>query len=145
MANVLILFQMLGELVSRETAFILDFAVRLPRGLYGGLRWGLASAGASTSIASVTSGYIVTGLFLGLVWLVASAIRKYRIRSPGPIGLLAGKILFWLGIAMGAYFLGLAFAELPRRTLSDQDLYLLAGTAVFYPALGGVVRYLLGG
>jgi hypothetical protein len=144
MTNVILLFQLLGEAILRETAAAIDFAIRLPRGLYSGLRWGMASVGLSNSIASIISGYIVTGMLLGLLWLAANTIHKYRIKNPGKIAILAGNLSFWIGTAIGVYFLGLIFYSLPRPTLSDRELYSLAGTTVFYPALGRLIRYLLG-
>jgi hypothetical protein len=144
MTNVILLFQLLSEAILKETAIVIDSAIRLPRALYSGLRWGMALVGASNSVASVISGYIVTGILLGLLWLAANAIHKYRIRNPGQIAIPAGNVSFWIGAAMGVYFLELTFYSLPRPNLSDRELYLLAGTTIFYPALGRLIRYGLG-
>jgi hypothetical protein len=144
MTNVIFLFQLISEAILRETAVVIDFAVRLPRSVYSGLRWGIASVGLSNSIASVISGYIVTGMLLGLLWLAANTIHKYRRNSAGKIAILAGNIAFWIGVGMGVYFLGLIFYSLPRPNFSDRELYLLAGTTVLYPALGRLIQYLLG-
>ena len=144
MANLIVLFQSLSEALLRLATVVLDLAIRLPRGLYSGLRWGMDLVGASNSVASVISGYVVTGLLLALLWLIANTIRQFRIKNRGQTAIFVGNLSFWIGAAIGIYFLGLIFHTLPRQTLSDRELYLLAGTAVLYPALGCLIQYVLG-
>lgn len=109
-----------------------------------GFRAAAVEAGAGLTLASIISGFIVTGLLLGLLWIIARAARKFRMKTPHPASIRAGAILFWLGCVIGIYFMGLTFyiLALPNHPLDAVGFS--AGTAVLYPAAGRAIRYLLG-
>lgn len=138
------LFRWFNEAVLGPTAIFLDLLIRVPRALAGGLRAAIMQMGAPNSLASVISGFIVAGLLLGLLWLAVKAVRKFRVKSPSQKVLLAGTALFWMGCVIGIYFSGLSFYALAQPDMSGELLYFLIGTAVFYPALGRLCRYILG-
>jgi hypothetical protein len=142
--TVFYLFQLFNEAVLRPTSVILDLLIRLPRALYGGFRGAIIAMGAADATASVIAGFIVAGILLGLIWLIATSIRKFRMKSPGRKTLLIGTVVFWIGCVIGVYFLGLTFYVLGLPNMSSKTLYFVAGPAVFYPALGWLIRYVLG-
>jgi hypothetical protein len=126
------------------TSVILDLLIRLPRALYGGFRGAIIAMGAADATASIIPGFIVAEILPGLFWFLATSIRKFRMKSPGRKTLLIGTVAFWIGCVFGVYFLGQTFYVLGLPNMSDKTLYFVAGTAVFYPALGWLVRYVLG-
>ena len=138
------LFRWFNEAILRPTAIFLELLIRVPRALAGGFRAAIMEMGAPNSLASVISGFIVAGMLLGLLWLAVKAVRKFRMKSPSPKVLLAGTVLFWIGCTIGLYFLGLSFYVLAQPDMPGKVLYYLIGTAVFYPALGRLCRYILG-
>jgi hypothetical protein len=144
MNAMLYLLRWFNEAILRPTAVVLDVAVRTVRGLYFGFRAAAVEAGAGLPLASIISGFIVIGLLLGLLWIIARAARKFRMKSPSPASIRLGTVLFWLGCAIGIYFLGLTFyiLALPYPPLGLVGFS--AGTAVLYPAAGRGIRYLLG-
>lgn len=142
--TVIDLFQLFNEAVLRPTAVVLDLLVRVPRALFGGFRAAIIALGAADTIASIAAGFIVTGILIGLFWFLATSIRKLRIISPSRTTLLIGTASLWIGCTIGVYFLGLTFYVLGQPDVPGKLLYFVAGTAVFYPALGVLVRYVLG-
>jgi hypothetical protein len=143
-AEVIALLQWFNEAVMRPTAVVLDIAVRSVRALYFGFRAGAVEAGADVSLAFIISGFIVIGLLLGLLRISALAARKFRMKNPGPNTIFAGSVLFWLGCAVGIYFLGVTFYALAQPNLPLEIVGYLVGTAALYPAVGRVIRYVLG-
>jgi hypothetical protein len=97
------LLQWFNEAFLSPAAVVLDVAMRLVRALYFGFRAVGVEAGAGFTLSSILSGFIVTGLLLGLFWISALAVRKFRVKNPGPVVIWAGTILFWLGCAIGVY------------------------------------------
>jgi hypothetical protein len=118
---------------------------RLVRALYFGFRAGAVEAGASFTLSSIISGFIVTLLLLVLLWIGALVGRKLRMKNPGPGALRAGTVIFWLGCAIGIYFLGVTFYLLAQSPGPSLELIgFLVGTVILYPAVGRGIRYLLG-
>src|SRR6266699_4761298 len=105
----LYLLQWFNEAILRPTAVVLDIAVRTPRALYFGFRAVAVEAGARLPLASMVSGFIVIGLLIGLLWIIASAARKFRMKNPSTAAIRVGAVLFWLGCFIGIYFIGLTF------------------------------------
>ena len=140
----IILLQWFNEAVLRPTAVVLDLALRSVRGLYFGLRAGAVEVGADISLSSIISGFIVVALLLDLLWISALVISSFRIKSPGPVAIWAGAVLFWLGCAIGIDFLGLTFYVLMQPKPRWEILGYLVGTAVVYPAAGRGIQYVLG-
>lgn len=138
------LLQWFNEAVLRPTAVVLDVAVRSVRALYFGFRAAIVAMGADLSVASIISGFIVTGLLLGLLWVSALAVRKFRVKSPTSNAILVGTVLFWLGCAIGVYFLGVTFYALSQPNLPLEVIGYLAGTTILYPIAGRLIRYVLG-
>jgi hypothetical protein len=141
---VIYLFQLFNEAVLRPTAVILDLFIRVPLALYSGFRAAIGAMGASNVLASVIAGFIVSGILVGLVWLAAMAIQKVRMKNPSQRTLTIGTVIFWIGCAIGVYFLGLMFYAAGQPDMPGKLLYFMGGTAVFYPALGRLIRYILG-
>lgn len=139
------LLQWFNEAVLRPTAVVLNFAQRLVRALYFGFRAAAVEAGVNFSLSSIISGFIVAGLLLALLWISTMAVRKFRMKSPGPIAIHVGTALFWLGCAIGIYFLGVTFYVLAQSPNPPLELVgFLVGTVVLYPAVGLLIRYVLG-
>jgi hypothetical protein len=138
------LFQLINEAILGPTAIILDLLIRIPRALYGGFRAAIIAMGTGDSIASVIAGFIVVGIVLGLFWLITILVKKIRVKSPSHTTLRIGAIAFGAGCAIGLYFLGLTFYVIGQSNVSGKLLYFVAGTAAFYPALGRLIRYVLG-
>jgi hypothetical protein len=139
------LLQWFNEAVLRPTAVVLDVSVRTPRALYFGFRAAAVELGANPALASIISGFIVTGLILSLLWTIVRIARRLRNKSPGPASIRAGAILSWLGLAMGIYFLGVTFYIIAFPSIPFEVVGFSVGTAIFYPAAGRGIRYLLGG
>jgi hypothetical protein len=57
---------------------------------------------------------------------------------------MVGTVTFWVGCAIGVYFLCLTFYVLGQSDIPGKVLYFFAGTAAFYPALGRLIRFILG-
>jgi hypothetical protein len=140
------LLRLFNEAVLTSTGVVLDVAVlRLPRALYFGFRVGAVEAGLDPTLASIVSGFAVAGVVLALLWLCRALIRRTRIKDPGPLAMRLGNILFAVGCLMGVYFFGVfLFVIAQPFELSARDLGFIAGTAFLWPAIGWLVRYLLG-
>ena len=138
------IFQLFNELILRPTAIVLDLILRVPLGLDAGFRAAIIEMGVSNAIASVIAGFIVVGIVLGLIWLGSIGVRKSRLKNAGQTLLWVGTIAFWIGSAIGLYFLAIGFYMLSLPDASGRLLYFVFGTALFYPAIGRLVQYLLG-
>ena len=138
------LFRLFNEAILRPTAVILDLLIRIPRALFGGFRAALIAMGAPDALASVLAGFIVSAIIVGLVWGATRLVQKIRLRNPSERSLMIGRVIFWVGCAIGVYFLALTFYALGQPDVSGNVIYLIGGAAVLYPALGWLVRYVLG-
>lgn len=84
-------------------------------------------------------------LMLALLWICSALARRTRIRDPGPIITRLGNILFWFGCVVGVYFFGMFFFVLAQPgDRPPQLLGFIVGTAILWPAIGWLVRHLLG-
>jgi hypothetical protein len=139
------LLQWFNEAILMPTAVVLNIAARLVRAFYFGFRAGAVEAGASLTLSSIISGFIVTGLLLALLWIGTRVVRRYRMKNPGPVAIRIGTVAFWLGCAIGIYFLGVTFYLLAQSSNPPSELLgFLVGTILLYPALGRLIRYVLG-
>jgi hypothetical protein len=115
--------------------------------LYGVYRGLQTDSLASSSIAGGITGV----LSAGIIWLIMWCARKFRVKTPGPIVVRVGTALYWIGCALGVYFLGLAVyltAEAARTSDYSRVALSVIGytiwTAFLCWFIGRGIRYMLG-
>ena len=144
MDELLYVWRYFNEVTMRSAVIVLDIAVRLPRALYAGFRAVVVGLGAPLPVASVISGLIVGGLLLALLWFTAFVVRRVRIKNPSAAALWAGRVIFWLGVAVGIYFVGLALYITGLPNAPSEAVNVSVAAAILYPLVGRGIRYVLG-
>jgi hypothetical protein len=101
-------------------------------------------------IPSIIRGVFVGVILAGLAWLIARGAQRFRVKSPGPMAAWAGRIVYWIGCALGLYSLGLAIyatiyaVKTDKGLVAIQAISLLISIAISYWGIGRVIRYMLG-
>lgn len=95
---------------------------------------------------SPLSGLIAGILCAGILILLISAARKYRVKNPTPLLIWIGKIAHWLGWALALYVTWLILYRAAHLGFVGgmRAFGNLLPSVVFYLALGRGIRYMLG-
>jgi hypothetical protein len=92
---------------------------------------------------SIFSGLVVGFSFAAIITLAIWAARKYRVKRPSPLLLKIGTIVYLFGCVLGLYSVFLIIYETSYLGAMNAAARLLP-SAIFYPALGWGIRYVLG-
>jgi hypothetical protein len=92
----------------------------------------------------VISGLLVGAIILGLLAALRWILRQIRACKSKPRCASRCHDVFWLGIAIGVYLLGLIFYVQSLGEPPSVLLTLMAGSAALYAAVGWGAGYALG-
>jgi len=98
-------------------------------------------------LVSIIAGVLIGTLFAGFLRLIGFRARRIRVNNPKPWMRWTGSFIYWIGCALGVYLLGLTLymaSQYDGTPSSVSATSLILGAAVFWWAMGWVIRYLLG-
>jgi hypothetical protein len=124
-------------------------------GIYLGLHLSKSQGSVSLNtayFAGVVASNIIKGVILAaLIWVLAWALKRFRVKNPKPFVLWIGNVVYWLGSAIAVYMAALAvYAVIYAVQASDSGqgavsaISLLIATAFSYWFVTRGIRYMLG-
>ena len=124
-------------------------------GIYLGLHLSKSQGSVSLNTAYfagvVASNIIKVVILAAIIWLLAWAFGRFRVKNPKKLLLWIGNIVYWLGSAIAIYMVGLAvYATIYAVRTSDSSqgaasaISLLIATAFSYWFIARGIRYMLG-
>jgi hypothetical protein len=99
----------------------------------------------------VFAGAIQGAICAAILWTLARGLEGLRVKKPTPWMIQTGRIVYWIGAALGAYFFGMTLYALIFATVERQYNYaaisaitLMAACGLIYWLLARGIRFMLG-